>query len=293
MPRTAANGIEIEYETFGSKDDPTLLLIMGLGAQLIAWEEGFCRLIADRGFHVVRYDNRDVGLSTKLEDAPPVDLAAALTGDASSAPYLIDDMADDAAGLLDALGVEKAHVVGASMGGMIAQAFAIKYPQRTLSLCSIMSTTGDRSVGQPTPEAMEKLLRPPAQSKEEYIESSVDSWKVIGSPGELFDEEKVRRRAAQTWDRSYYPMGVARQLVAILSSPDRTDELCKLDVPTVVIHGEVDPLVTPSGGEATAKACPNAELVVVPGMGHDLPEPRWPMIVDAIVKNTERAKATA
>ena len=293
MPRTPANGIEIEYDTFGSKDDPTLLLIMGLGAQLIAWEEGFCRQIADRGFHVVRFDNRDVGLSTKLEDAPPVDLAGALAGDASSAPYLISDMAADAAALLDAIGVEKAHIVGASMGGMIAQQFAIDYPQRTLSLCSIMSTTGDREVGQPTPEAMEKLLRPPAQNKEEYIESSVDSWKVIGSPGELFDEDRVRRRAAQTWDRSYYPMGVARQLVAVLASPDRTDALCKLDIPTVVIHGEVDPLVTLSGGQATAKACPNAELVVVPGMGHDLPEPLWPTIVDAIVGNAEKAQANA
>src|SRR5688500_3323641 len=181
MPRAKSNGIELEYDTFGSPDDPTVLLIMGFSAQMIAWHVDFCQAIADRGFRVVRFDNRDVGLSTKIEDAPEPDIAAAMSGDTSSAAYTLDDMADDAAGLLDALGIEKAHIVGSSMGGMIAQLVATRHPHKTLSLCSIMSTTGDTSVGQAEPAAMAALLSPPPQNREEAIERGKATWKVIGS----------------------------------------------------------------------------------------------------------------
>ncbi|MBV8958835.1 MAG: alpha/beta hydrolase [Actinobacteria bacterium] len=292
MPNVHANGIDIEYEEFGDPSNPTLLLVMGLGAQMIVWDEGFCQLLADRGFHVIRYDNRDVGLSTKFDDAPAPDLAAAMGGDGSSAAYLLADMADDGIGLLDALGIEKAHIVGASMGGMIVQEMAIRHPEKVLSLCSIMSTTGDRAVGQPTPEAMAALMAPPPQTRDEALDLAVKAQKVIGGTFPV-DEAKVRERAGRSYDRMVNPMGMARQLVAIMASPDRTPKLQQLDVPTLVIHGVVDPLVTPSGGEATAKAIPGAELLMLEGMGHDTPEQLWPQIVDAIVANTEKRGALA
>jgi pimeloyl-ACP methyl ester carboxylesterase len=286
MPNVPANGIDIEYDDFGDPSNPTLLLVMGLGAQMIVWDERFCQQLADRGFHVVRYDNRDVGLSTKLENAPVPDVVAAMGGDGSSAAYLLGDMADDGVGLLDTLGIDKAHIVGASMGGMIVQEMAIRHPDRVLSLCSIMSTTGSREVGQPTPDAMSQLLRPPPTTREDAIELSVEASRVIGATGFPLDEDRIRARAGEAWDRCHYPMGIARQLVAIMASGDRTEKLQRLDVPTLVIHGESDPLVTLSGGEATAKAVPGAELLVIPGMGHDMPEGAWPQIVDAIVANT-------
>ena len=287
MSRAQANGIDLEYEDFGDPSKPTLLLVMGLGAQMIVWDDRFCQQLADRGFHVIRYDNRDVGLSTKFDDAPAPDLAAALGGDGSSAAYLLGDMADDGIGLLDALGIDNAHIVGASMGGMIVQEMAIRHPDRVLSLCSIMSTTGDRSVGQPTPEAMSALMAAPPQTRDEALDLAVQAQKVIGGTYPL-DETRVRERAGLSYDRMNYPIGMARQLVAIMASPDRTPKLQELDVPTLVIHGEVDPLVTLSGGEATAKAVPGAELLVVPGMGHDTPEQVWPQLIDAIVANTEK-----
>jgi len=292
MPNVHANGIDVEFEEFGDPSNPTLLLVMGLGAQMIVWDEGFCQLLADRGFHVIRYDNRDVGLSTKFDDAPAPDLAAAMGGDGSSAAYLLADMADDGIGLLDALGIEKAHIVGASMGGMIVQEMAIRHPEKVLSLCSIMSTTGDRAVGQPTPEAMAALMAPPPQTRDEALDLAVKAQKVIGGTFPV-DEAKVRERAGRSYDRMVNPMGMARQLVAIMASPDRTPKLQQLDVPTLVIHGVVDPLVTPSGGEATAKAIPGAELLMLEGMGHDTPEQLWPQIVDAIVANTEKRGALA
>jgi pimeloyl-ACP methyl ester carboxylesterase len=291
MPRATANGIEIEYEVIGDEAGSPLLLVMGLGAQLVAWDEEFCDLLARRGFRVVRFDNRDVGLSSKV-DGPLPDILACLQGDASSANYTLHDMADDAAGLLDVLGIERAHVVGASMGGMIAQTLAIRHPDRVLTLCSIMSTTGDRSVGQPTPEAMQELLRPVSQTRDDYIEMSVNASRVIGSPGFAFDEERARARAARAWDRCYHPMGVARQLAAIMASGDRTGLLADVRVPALVVHGDGDPLVTPSGGEATARAIPGAELLVIEGMGHDLPPPVWPQVVDAIAQNASKVKET-
>lgn len=286
MTRAHANGIELEYETFGNATDPALLLIMGLGAQMTAWEEAFCIQIVDQGFHVIRFDNRDVGLSTRTEGPDP-DLAAAMTGDTSSVTYLLDHMADDAAGLLDALGIAKAHIVGASMGGMIAQTVAIRHPDKTLSLCSIMSTTGDRSVGQPTPEAMGALMAKPATNREEAVASGVAAGRIL-SPVH-FDEAKSAKRAGESFDRAFYPKGMARQLVAIMASPDRTSALANVAAPTLVIHGGPDPLVTVSGGEATAKAVPGAELLIFEDMGHDLPEPRWPEIVAAIAANAKKA----
>jgi pimeloyl-ACP methyl ester carboxylesterase len=289
MPRATTNGIELEYEVFGDEAAQPLLLVMGLGAQMIAWEDGFCAELAAKGFRVIRFDNRDVGLSTKT-DGPLPDIMACLAGDASSANYTLADMADDAAGLLDVLGIPAAHVVGASMGGMIAQTIAIRHPDRVLSLCSIMSTTGAPDVGAPTPEAMQELLRPVSTTKEDYLDASVRSSKVIGSTGFPFDEERARSRAELHYDRCYHPMGVARQLAAIIASGDRTEHLANVSVPTVVIHGDADPLVTPTGGEATALAVPDAEHVVIEGMGHDLPEGAWPQVIGAITTNASSVK---
>jgi pimeloyl-ACP methyl ester carboxylesterase len=285
MPTGAANGITIEYDTIGDAADPTLLLVMGLGAQLTAWPDRFCELLAGRGFHVVRYDNRDVGLSSKITDGPRPDVVAAFAGDTSSASYTLEDMAADGMGLLDALGIDSAHVVGVSMGGMIAQTMAIGYPERVLTLCSIMSMTGHPEAEPPSVEAMAVLLRTPATTRDAAIEASVAASKVIGSPAYPTDEAELRARAAAAYDRCFNPPGIARQLLAIRASGDRTEALRTLDVPTVVIHGDADPLVRPSGGELTAKTIPGAELVIVPGMGHDLPEPLWDQVVDTIVTN--------
>jgi pimeloyl-ACP methyl ester carboxylesterase len=296
MPAMAiahANGIELDYDTFGDAAKPPLLLIMGFSAQKVAWDDDFCQALADRGFFVVRFDNRDVGLSTRIESGPLPDLGAAFTGDTSSASYVLDDMAADAAGLLEALDLPAAHVVGVSMGGMIAQAMAIHHPDRVLSLCSIMSTTGNREVGQAKPEAMSALLRPPPQSRDEALSRSVEVSAVIGSPGFERDEARIRARAGRAWDRSHDPLGVARQLVAILASPERTGALAGVAAPTLVIHGADDPLIDPSGGRATAAAVPGAELVIIPGMGHDLPPGVWPQVIDAIVANAARARATS
>ncbi len=287
MPRVHTNGIDIEYVIEGDPADPPLLLVMGLGAQLITWPQGFVDALCSRRFSVIRFDNRDSGLSTKLEGVPAI--AALLGGDASSAPYLIEDMADDAAGLLTALGLSKVHVVGASLGGMITQALAIHHQDRFLSVCSIMSTTGNRAVGAPTGEAIAALLRPMASSRDEAIEASVEGSKVIGSPQYPASEELLRARAAAAYDRSYCPEGTARQLAAVLASPDRTVGLGTVRLPFLVLHGEADPLVTLSGGQATAEAVPGAKLITYPGMGHDLPEELWDGILDAIAANAELA----
>jgi pimeloyl-ACP methyl ester carboxylesterase len=283
------NGVDIVYEEFGDPANETVLLIMGLGTQMLGWDIAFCRLIAERGLHVVRFDNRDVGRSTKIEGVRRPDLMAAAMGDASSASYTLDEMADDCAGLLDHLGVEAAHVVGASQGGMIAQTLAIRHPGRVLSLVSIMSSTGDRAVGQPHPEALPALLTRPPADRDGYAEFVVRAWRVIGSPGFEADEEKLRERARASFDRGYYPEGTARQLVAILASGDRTEALRRLDVPAAVIHGTDDALIDVSGGKATAAAIPGAELELIQGMGHDLPRELWPRFVDLIVANAERA----
>ena len=287
MPTAHANGIDLEYTTEGDPSDTPMLLVMGLGAQLITWPQGFVNGLLDRGFFVIRYDNRDCGLSTKFEGLP--EITALFAGDTSSAPYRVEDMADDAVALLTELGVARAHVVGASMGGMITQALVINHAERFLSACSIMSTTGDRSVGAPTGEAMTALLRPVTTTREEAIQASVEGSRVIGSPKYPTDEALLRERAGAAFDRCYCPEGTARQLAAILASPDRTDGLHGVRMPFLVIHGGDDPLVTPSGGEATAAAVPDARLITIPGMGHDLPEPLWDEVVDAITANAALA----
>jgi pimeloyl-ACP methyl ester carboxylesterase len=286
-----ANGIDVVYEAFGDPADPTVLLIMGLGVQMLGWDTEFCELLAGRGFHVVRFDNRDVGRSTKIEGGPRPDLMAAAMGDASSASYTLDEMADDCAALLEHIDVEGAHVVGASQGGMIAQTLAIRHPARVLSLASIMSTTGDPAVGQPHPEALPALLARPPADLQEYAEFVVGAFRIIGSPGFEADEEKLRERARASFERGYYPDGTARQLLAILASGDRTEALRRLDVPTVVIHGTDDILIDVSGGKATAAAIPGARLELIDGMGHDLPRELWPRLVDLISENADRARS--
>ena len=290
MPRARTNGVEIEYETFGDASHPTLLLVQGFSLQLLSWHETFCEHLAARGFRVVRFDNRDVGLSTKIEGRPAPRIGAIMGGDASSVPYALDAMADDTRGLLDALDVPAAHVVGVSMGGMISQLLALRHPSRVKSLCSIMSTTGDPAVGHARPETLAVLFTPTPIERTAAIAWGVETWRMLASPGFPFDEARVRAGVARAFDRAFYPLGSARQLAAILSAPDRTKDLASIDVPTLVIHGKDDPLIGVSGGEATARAIPGAELVVIDGMGHDLPEALWPRIEDAIVANALRAK---
>jgi pimeloyl-ACP methyl ester carboxylesterase len=281
--------ITLCYETFGDDADPTMLLIMGLGAQMIAWDTELCEMLAARGFRVVRYDNRDTGLSTFLPE--PVEVFEVIrqmgNGEPPSVPYLIADMADDAIGLLDHLGVAQAHVVGASLGGMIAQAVAIAHPGRVASLTSVMSTTGDPEVGMPSAEAIQALLEPPPANAEQLGERRVRCAHIWGSKG-LFDEDELRREAREHWERQSDPDGVTRQFAAILASGSRSDDLRRLDLPTLVVHGTIDNLVAPSGGERTAEVVPDAKLLMIEGMGHDLPRPLWGRFVDAVVAHAEQ-----
>ena len=293
MPLIATNGVELEYESFGPAQAPAILLIMGLGAQMILWDEEFCEALAQRGYRVFRFDNRDVGRSTKLEGAGMPNVASALAdvaqGRKPSAAYTLHDMADDTAGLIGALGIDAAHVVGASMGGMIAQTLAIRHPKRVRTLTSIMSTTGNPSLPPASPAAMRVLLTPAPTQRAAYIDHHVELSKVIGSPGFPFDEAAVRARGARTFDRGVSPAGVARQFVAILASGNRKPALASLRIPTLVIHGAADPLVPIAGGRDTAEAVPGAEFLEIEGMGHDLPREAWPRLVDAITKHAARA----
>ncbi len=284
--------IEICFETFGGREGPALLLVMGLGTQMVAWPEDFCRRLADRGFFVIRYDNRDIGRSTHLRQHPPPTTRQLLLRDKRAAKYSLADMAADGVGLLDELGIERAHVAGASMGGMIAQLMAARHPDRVLSLASIMSNTGHRWKGTPGLRIYPILVRRPAPDRERAIASAVAVFRQIGSPGFPFDEETTRKAAELSYDRGYNPAGSARQLAAILAAGDRTSELRRITAPTVVIHGTNDPLVRPSGGRATAAAIAGAELVTIKGLGHDLPPGAWDRIVDAIQANTQRADAS-
>jgi pimeloyl-ACP methyl ester carboxylesterase len=288
--RAQVGSIELVYETIGDPSDAPLLMVMGLGMQLIHWDRELCELLAARGFHVIRFDNRDIGLSTKIRGPVP-NVMRLLAGMPARVPYLLPDMAGDALGLLDHLGIERAHVVGASMGGMIGQTMAIEQPERVLSLASIMSTTGDRRVGTPKLRVWSLMVRRAPQDRDAYVRYFVKVFRMIGSPAYRIDEERSRELAAATYDRCHYPPGTARQLAAILASGSRTAALRQLDVPTVVIHGESDPLVPLRAGVATARAIPGAELITIPGMGHDLPKELWPTFVDAIAKNAERAAA--
>jgi pimeloyl-ACP methyl ester carboxylesterase len=281
-----ANGIRLCYDTFGAPDAPAILLIMGLATQMIAWDEAFCTRLAARGYCVIRFDNRDIGLSTRIDAAGVPDigaaLAAALQDKPIAAPYLLDDMADDAIGLLDALGVARAHVVGASMGGAIAQVLAIRHPQRLLSMTSIMATSGAPGLPPPTQEAMAVLMKPPAPDKAAYIESYSHTMRVLRNGS--FPEEEARdaARAEAAFARGLNPAGAARQLVAILASGSRKRQLAGVRVPTLVLHGDADPLVPLACGVDVAETVPGARLVVVEGMGHALPLLCWPQIIDAI-----------
>ena len=286
-------GIDIAYERFGDRDAPPVLLVMGLATQMLGWHEEFCSALVACGLHVVRFDNRDVGLSTHMHDARAPDVMAALSGDSSSASYTLSDMAGDSVGLLDALELDAAHIVGASMGGMIAQTIAIEHPNRVRSLTSIMSTTGDQTMGQATQEALGALLAAPATTRQEAVKRTVSIFRVIGSPGFELDEADLRERAGLSYDRADDPLGVARQLLAIIASGDRTASLRSVNVPTLVLHGADDPLVNVSGGRATADAIPGAELVIFDGMGHDLPRPLWPEITARIDGVVQRAEAGA
>jgi pimeloyl-ACP methyl ester carboxylesterase len=285
--------LDICYETFGRPDDPAFLLVMGLGTQMIGWHEQFCEQLADRGFFVIRYDNRDIGRSTHLTGTRPPTIKQLLLRDKAAAHYTLADMADDGVGLLDALGIERAHVAGASMGGMIAQLIAANHPDRVLSLASIMSNTGHRWKGMPGLRIYPMFIRRPPSDREGAIEETVSTFRAIGSPAYPFDEDELRKTAQLGYDRGYNPAGTARQLAAIVTSGDRVEDLRRISAPTVVIHGTRDMMVRPSGGRETARAIPGARLVEIDGMGHDLPRVLWDRILNAMVANAERADTSA
>ena len=298
MPEEIARvgDVELCYETFGERSNPTVLLVMGLATQMLGWREDFCAELAARGFHVVRYDNRDVGRSTRFSKHRPPTAAQIIRRDASAAAYTLDDMADDGVGLLDCLGVDRAHVVGASMGGMIAQTIAIRHPDRVLSLVSIMSNTGARWSGQPSVRMYGTLLKSAPRDREGYVAHQMDVFAKIGSPGFPRDDADLRATFERAFERGHDPAGAGRQLAAILAATDRTEQLGSIRVPTLVIHGTKDRLVSRSGGRATARAIPGARLLTIPGMGHDLPRGAWPRIVDAVaalVERVERERAAA
>ena len=299
MAQIKANGISIEYERFGLEDRETVLLIMGLSGQLTLWPVELCDELVARGYHVIRFDNRDIGLSTKFEEAGIPDMGALigalLSGQKPDAPYSLDDMASDAVGLLDALGIDKAHIVGASMGGMIAQLVAINHPEKTLSLTSIMSTTGNPELPQATPEAMGALTAPaPDPSDEEAVVArGMNTWRTIGSPDYPMDDATLRTWVLRDFHRSFFPNGILRQMAAIVSNGDRREKLKAVRVPTVVLHGQADPLVPIEGGRDTAASIQGAELIEVPGMGHDFPLSLVQTFADAITNATSRASAQA
>jgi pimeloyl-ACP methyl ester carboxylesterase len=289
------DGITLCYETFGDPADSPVVLVMGLATQMIAWHEEFCVQFADRGFHVVRFDNRDIGRSTHLDFRPPT-LRQMLRRRVGPEQYSLSDMAGDTAGLIRALEIAPAHVVGASMGGMIGQVLAAEHPELVRSLTSIMSTTGSRWHGQPALSVYKYLLRPPPRDREGYIERAAEVFGLVGSTGFPRDESYIRERAARSYDRGYDIRAGGRQLGAITASADRTEQLRTIRAPSLVIHGTVDKMIKPSGGRATAKAIPGARLLEIEGMGHDLPRGVWPQILDAIsdhARAADRARARA
>jgi len=292
-----ANGIDICYEIFGDAKAEPMLLIMGLGAQMIHWDDEFCRQLAARGFRVIRFDNRDIGKSSKLSGGKRLTAVELLKlrflKIPVAAPYTLLDMAKDAIGLMDVLGIQSAHLVGASMGGMIAQEIAISFPQRVRSLTSIMSTTGNPKVPPPTREASAILMAPPVTTHDEYIVRYAQTWKILRGGSFPQDEALDRSRAERTFERGLNPAGVGRQLRAILASGSRKERLRAVKAPTLVIHGTVDPLVRPEGGKDTAASIPGAKLLMVKGMGHALPIPMWPQIIDSIDKHAHGAAAKA
>jgi pimeloyl-ACP methyl ester carboxylesterase len=295
-PRIArANGIELCYEIFGDAGAEPLLLIMGLGAQMIQWDDDFCRQLAGRGFRVIRFDNRDIGQSSKMSGgkrlSPMELLKLRFLKIPVAAPYRLHDMAEDVVGLMDALGITSAHLVGASMGGMIAQEIAIAFPQRVRSLTSIMSTTGNPKLPPPSREATAMLMAPPPTTRQEFLERFAQTWKMLRVGSFPEDEALDRARAERTYERGLNPAGVGRQLRAILASGSRKARLRSVKAPTLVIHGTVDPLVHPEAGKDTAASIAGAKLLMIKGMGHALPIPMWPQIIDAIDKHAHAASA--
>jgi pimeloyl-ACP methyl ester carboxylesterase len=284
-----SNGIELAYQEVGDESAEPLLLVMGLGTQMLGWDEELCVQLAERGFRVVRFDNRDIGHSTMLDDAGVPSRLDLFLGRRRKAAYLLSDMAADAVGLMDHLGIDSAHVVGASMGGMIAQILAIEHRERIRSLVSMMSTTGGRTVGTPTLKAFGLMLAKAPRSREAYAERIVKTFELVGSPAYETDEERLRELAGRMYDRSHNPRGILRQMHAITASGNRTARLRKVSLPATVIHGTRDPLVRPSGGRATARAIPGARLRIVEGMGHDLPRELWPLFVSEIADTAARA----
>jgi pimeloyl-ACP methyl ester carboxylesterase len=294
MTSANANGITIEYEVHGEADGLPLLLVMGLGGQLVGWPIDLIDLLTAQGFRVVRYDNRDSGLSTHIDTPPPStrQIFAALASPRRAKPsYTLADMADDAVGLLDALGIQRAHVLGISMGGMIAQTITIRHPERVASLTSIMSNPGDRKHGRPSAGLLRKMPKLMRGRREDAVENGIEMFRLISGPA--FDASAARDIVTAGLARSYDPDATARQVMAILASPDRTDDLGAVTVPTLVVHGLVDPLVKSSGGIATVRAIPGARLVMYPDMGHDLPRSRWPELVEEVVRNSRRATEPA
>jgi pimeloyl-ACP methyl ester carboxylesterase len=285
-------GITLCYETFGQPSDPTALLIMGLGTQMVAWQEEFCEALAERGLYVVRFDNRDIGRSTRMSGRPP-SISQLLRRSRSAARYTLADMAEDAVALLRELDLAPAHVIGASMGGMIAQTVAARHPESVRSLVSIMSNTGNRWSGQPSLRVYSMFLRRAPQEREAFIDHMVGVFKTIGSRTLPRDPGELRELAARSFDRGHDVAGPGRQLGAIIAAGDRTSELRRITAPTLVVHGTADPLVTPSGGRATARAIAGARLMTVEGMGHDLPRAVWPRVIDAIAAHAHEADADA
>jgi pimeloyl-ACP methyl ester carboxylesterase len=295
--RDVGRGVTLCYEAFGDPDDTPILLIMGLATQMIAWHEDFCAQLAERGFYVVRFDNRDIGRSTHFDFRPPT-AGQMIRRRVGPKQYTLSDMAEDAAALLRELDIAPAHIVGASMGGMIGQMLAAEHPEAVRSLTSIMSTTGSRLHGQPALSVYRYLLRPPPRDRDGYIERSAEVFGLVGSTGFPRDEQYVRERAGRSYDRGFDVRAGGRQLGAIVASGDRTKKLGAIRAPTLVIHGTVDKMVRPSGGKATARAIPGSRLMMIEGMGHDLPRGVWPQIIDAVSEHARaadgaRAGATA
>ena len=293
MPNVRANSIQIAYDTIGDSSFPAILLVAGNGAQINFWDLEFCELLAKKGYFVIRFDNRDAGLSTKFDKAGipdfPAAIKALMEGKPVESAYSLDDMADDAVGLLDALGIAKAHICGASMGGMIAQVIAYRHPKHVLSLTSIMSTTGNPDLPQGKADALAAVLAPVPEERKAYVEHMMNVWRKIWSPGFPFEEMRARTFIEMSYDRSYYPQGTLRQNIAIIANGDRRPSLSSITVPTLVIHGADDPLIPAEGGKDTARVIPGASLLIIDGMGHDMPKGVWTEIAEAISKHAMQA----